>query len=111
MIGMLFFLHHNLFAVGFAIGFICDKQVRELVEKVNAVYNVQRSSLEKLAFYGAGGFIAVYTMPTSIVVATLYYSAQCGTWLYQSSLARQMPLSHEPPNLVDPDSSAIIDTD
>ena len=50
-----FYLHHNLFAFGFVAGFIFDKQVRELVEKVNVVYNAQRTVLEQVAFFGGGG--------------------------------------------------------
>lgn len=87
----LFYLHHNLFALGFVIGFIFDRQVNTVVEKVDEVYSAHRTLLEKSLFFGGGGFLAILTMPTSMVIATLYYSAQWGALLYQSSLARYRP--------------------
>ena len=84
----LFYLDHNLFALGFVVGFIFDKQVRTIVEKVTVVYNAHRTLLERVLFFGGGGFLAILTMPTSMVAATLYYSSQWGALLYQSSLAR-----------------------
>jgi hypothetical protein len=84
----LFYLHHNLFALGFVVGFVFDKQVRMLVDKVNTVYNAQRTLLERVLFFGGGGFLAILTMPTSMVIATLYYSSQWGAVLYQNSLTR-----------------------
>jgi hypothetical protein len=88
----LFYLHHNLFALGCTIGFIFDKQVCALVEKVNVVYSAQRTLLEKTLFFGIGGFFAILTMPTSMVIATIYYSTQWGALLYQNSRDRY-PLS------------------
>ncbi len=85
----LFYLHHNLFSLGFVIGFIFDRQVREIVEKVNVVYNAQRSFVENVLFVGGGIVLASFTMPTSIVIATLYYSAQWGALLYTSSREQQ----------------------
>lgn len=84
----LFYLHHNLFALGFIVGFVFDKQVRMVVDKVNTVYNAQRTLLERVLFFGGGGFLAILTMPTSMVMATLYYSSQWGALLYQNSLNR-----------------------
>lgn len=80
----LFYLHHNLFALGFVVGFIFDKQVREIVQKVNVVYNAQQTLLDKVLFYGGGVFLAILTMPTSMIAATLYYSSQWGALLYQN---------------------------
>ncbi len=94
----LFYLHHNLFALGFVIGFIFDKQVSAVVDKVNVVYNAHRTLLERALFYGGGGFLAILTMPTSMVIATLYYSAQWGALLYQESLTRY-PRSPSPNSL------------
>lgn len=85
----LFYLHHNLFTLGFVIGFVFDRQVREVVEKVNVVYNAQRSLVERVLFIGGGSVLALLTMPTSLVIATLYYSAQWGALLYKSSRERQ----------------------
>lgn len=99
----LFYLHHNLFALGFVVGFVFDKQIREVVEKVNLVYSAKRTLLEQLAFFGGGGFLAILTMPTSMVIATLYYSAQWGALLYQSNLAHQR--KSQPP--VEPDQQKI----
>lgn len=86
----LFYLHHNLFALGFVIGFIFDKQIREIVNKVDIVYKAHQTLLERVLFFGGGGFLAILSMPTSIVIATLYYSAQWGASLYQSCLARHL---------------------
>ncbi len=83
----LFYLHHNLFALGFVVGFVFDKQVSEVVEKVNVVYNAYRTWQERFLFIGGGGFLALLTMPTSMVIATSYYSAQWGASFYQKSLA------------------------
>ncbi len=87
----LFYLHHNLFTLGFVIGFVFDRQVREVVEKVNVVYNAQRSFIERVLFIGGGSVLALLTMPTSIVIATLYYSAQWGALLYTRSREQQIP--------------------
>ncbi|CUI17136.1 conserved putative membrane protein [Candidatus Protochlamydia naegleriophila] len=87
----LFYLHHNLFTLGFVIGFVFDRQVREVVEKVNVVYNAQRSFIERVLFIGGGSVLALLTMPTSIVIATLYYSAKWGALLYTRSRQQQIP--------------------
>jgi hypothetical protein len=84
----LFYLYNNLFALGFAIGFVFDKQVSAVVEKVNVVYNAHRTLLERTLVFGGGGFLALLTMQTSMVIATLYYSAQWGALFYQNSLSR-----------------------
>jgi hypothetical protein len=84
----LFYLHHNLFALGFVVGFIFEKQVREVVEKVNVVYNAHRTLLERVLLFVGGGLLVILTMPTSMITATLYYSAQWGALLYQKSLNR-----------------------
>lgn len=98
----LFYLHHNLFALGFIIGFVFDKEVKIVVEKVNIVYNTQRSMLENALLFGGGGLIACLAMPTSMIIATLYYSAQWGALLYQNSFARyeQQNAIDAEPNLV-----------
>lgn len=85
----LFYFHHNLFALGFVIGFVFDKQIREVVEKVDVVYHAKRSLLENLLLFGGGGFLALLTMQTSLPIAALYYSAKWGALLYKHSLARQ----------------------
>ena len=110
----LFYLHHNLFALGFVIGFVFDKQVREVVEKVNIVYGAQRPLLERVVLFGAGSFLVVLTMPTSMVIATLYYSAQWGALLYQNSLARHRPVQnanipHDPPLALPPQSPIAVE--
>lgn len=101
----LFYYHHNLFALGFVIGFVFDKQVRAVVEKVNVVYNAHQTLLERVLFFGGGGFLAILTMPTSMVIATLYYSAQWGALLYQQSLARYRQ-DNPPPNPAEPTEPA-----
>lgn len=95
----LFYLHHNLFALGFVVGFVFDEQVRVVVEKVNLVYSAKRTRIEQFVFFGGGGFIAILTMPTSMIIATLYYSAQWGAYLYQSNSANKQqvePISDNP---------------
>lgn len=92
---LLFYLHHNLFALGFVCGFIFDEQVSAVIKKVNIVYNVQRTLLEKVLFFGGGGLLAILTMPTSMVTATFYYSAKWGERLYRNSLAQQPPANQQ----------------
>lgn len=84
----LFYLHHNIFALGFVIGFIFDQQVQKVVEKVNVVYDAQfrKPLLPRAVFFGAGIFFTLLMMPTSIITATLYHGAQWGANLYLSSL-------------------------
>lgn len=88
----LFLIHHNLFVLGFVVGFVFDGLVREVAEKVNVVYNAQRTYLEKFLFYGGGIFLTLLTMPTSLIVATFYYSSQWGCKLYKNSLDHQRNL-------------------
>lgn len=88
----LFLLHHNLFVLGFVVGFVFDGQVREIAEKVNVVFNAQRTYLEKFLFYAGGTFLALLTMPTSLILATFYYSSQWGCKLYKVNLDRQRQL-------------------
>lgn len=85
----LFYFHHNLFSLGFVVGFIFDKKVRQVVEKVNIVYNAHKTTyLESFYLLGGGGFLALLTMPTSMIFATLYYSSQWGAMLYRTSKHR-----------------------
>lgn len=84
----LFYLQHNLFVMGFIVGFVFDKQVRQLVEKVNTVFQTQRSYLENTVIFVGGSFVALLALPTSMVVATLFYSSQWGAALYHNSFAR-----------------------
>ncbi|CUI16898.1 conserved putative membrane protein [Candidatus Protochlamydia naegleriophila] len=85
IVSSLFYFNRNLFSLGFVIGFIFDRQVREIVEKVNIVYNAQRSFVENALFFGGGVLLAFFTIPNSIAIATLYHSAQWGAFLYTSS--------------------------
>lgn len=84
---LVIYQHPNLAALGFVCGFIFDKKVREIVQKVNLVYNVKRKFSENFMFYVGGGVLAVLTMPTSLVITALYYSSQWGAYVHQSSLA------------------------
>lgn len=91
---VLFYLHYNVFAVGFVIGFIWNPQIRELADKVDGLYQVcaQRNIFERGCIYFAVGLAALLTMPTSIVTATLYYSAQWGArlaFISQNHLAKE----------------------
>ena len=86
--GGLFYLHHNLFALGFVVGFIFDKEVRILVEKVNTVFMAKRTWVERVIFFGGGGYLVLWTMPTSLITSTLYLSAQWGAELYRTSKIR-----------------------
>ncbi len=67
------------------------------MEKVNIVYAAHRTRLEGLLLFGGGGILAVLTMPTSTIIATLYYSAQWGAQLYQSSLMRMRQFQPQEP--------------
>lgn len=86
-------LHHNLFAFGLAAGFIYSEKTLEIVDKVNTVFKAQRTSFQQVSFYGLGGFLALLTMPTSMILATLYYSSQWGALIYEES--RKIVVSHE----------------
>ncbi|KIC72345.1 hypothetical protein [Candidatus Protochlamydia amoebophila] len=92
-VACLLYLHPNLFLMGGTIGIVLERHVREIVEKVNIIYSAQKSFIEQIAFWSIGTFVAVYTLPTSIVIATLYYSAKCGTYLYHRCKQRQQPNS------------------
>lgn len=81
-------LHHNLFAFGLAAGFVYSSKTREIVDKVNTVLKAQRTTFEQFTFYGIGGFFALLTMPTSMILATLYYSSQWGAFIFEESRKR-----------------------
>lgn len=96
---MLFYLHHNLFTLGFIAGFVYDNQFKEVEKKVNEVYMKQQTSLQQVLFFGGGAFIAILTMPASIAIASLYDSARWGALLSESRLsnnqAQPQPKSQE----------------
>lgn len=92
----LFYLHHNFFALGFVVGFIFDQKVIEIVKKVEIVINAQQTFKERTLFYIGGGFLALLSMPTSLIIATLYYSSQCGSSLYHNSLTKMESLNKAP---------------
>lgn len=72
----LFYLHHNLCALGFIVGFIFDKQVREVVEKVNVVYSAHRTLLERVLFFWRRRF--------SSDVDNAYFYGDCLSLLFSS---------------------------
>lgn len=75
----------NVYVTGFTIGFIFNEQVKMVVEKVNVVFNSHRTLLERVVMGSVLGFFALFTLPASFVVITLYYSAQWGASLYENS--------------------------
>jgi hypothetical protein len=76
-------LQNNLFGLGFAIGFIFNEKVREVVERINVIYSVCRPAAEERILVFCGGFFALYFMSNSISIATLYYSARWGVFFRQ----------------------------
>lgn len=82
------YAHPNLFVLGFGIGFVFDKQIRHVVNKVNIIFEAHRTLFERLLLFVGGGVFALYTMPASLMTATLYYSAKWGALFYKTSEAR-----------------------
>lgn len=82
----LVYLHHNLFTLGFAFGFVCDKLTREVQQKVDTVYKAERTPFQKVLFFGGGTILSIYLMPNVLIIATIYYSAISGSYLYRSCL-------------------------
>lgn len=83
----LFHNFHNVAVLGFCIGFIFDASVQQIAKKVDDVYRSCRTLREKISLF-AIGVGSLYTMPVSILVVTLYQSAQWGSYIYQSSIER-----------------------
>lgn len=105
---VLFYLHHNLFACGFVIGFIRSEDILELVRKVDGVFKfcASKSYITQGCIYFVSGFIALWAMPVSIVTATLYYSAQWGARLgmkgKEVNNTPSLPKVQNPQGLVQP---------
>ncbi len=85
----LLYLHYNLFALGFTLGFVFSDHVQKIVDRVNVIYNANRPDYQKFLLVAVGTPLILLTNPISIVIATLYYSAQWGAFLYEDSLQRQ----------------------
>lgn len=84
----LLYLQPNLFALGFAIGLFFDKNIRVLVQKVDIVFQAHQTLLARALLFVGGGILAIYTNPTSLIFATLYYSAKLGVIFYKGCEAR-----------------------
>lgn len=80
----LFYLQHNLFILGFAVGFIFDQKAYSVIKKVSLIFNAKRTQRESILFFAGGALGAVLTMPTSLCLATLYRSAELGVKIYRS---------------------------
>lgn len=93
----LVYLHHNLFTIGFAFGFVCDKFTREVKLKVDTVYNAERTLFQKVLFFGGGTIISIYLMPNVLIIATIYYSAISGSYLYRSCAKDNQEASSQSP--------------
>ena len=97
----LIYLHHNLFTIGFALGFVCDNLAREVALKVNTVYNAERTPFQKVRFFGGGALLAIYLMPNVLIIATIYYSAISGSYLYRNCLKNPEANVESPANEID----------
>ncbi len=79
----LFYLHHNLFVLGFTVGMLFDEQTQKffdiIKEITSSIFN--RPFLEKTLFLGVGTTVALLAMPACLVNTTLYYSIKCGSLL------------------------------
>jgi hypothetical protein len=84
----LFHFHHNIAAIGFATAFVFPEKVLEVVENVNKTYRAQQTTLGRGLLIGGIGFLFYRTRPASLIIATLYYSAQWTAAFYQNSLER-----------------------
>jgi hypothetical protein len=84
----LFHNFQNLAAFGFFFGFVFDEKVKEVVNKVNDGFDSCKSLFEKTVLVVAGGAIALYFLPPSTIAVTLYFSADWGARVYQSSSER-----------------------
>ncbi|MBA3722859.1 MAG: hypothetical protein H0W88_10735 [Parachlamydiaceae bacterium] len=69
----------------FVVGFILSDKVREISKKVDTVFDSCKTPLEKYGLALAIGFYSLYTLPFPLVVATMYYSAKWGAYLYHAS--------------------------
>lgn len=90
---VLCFLHHNLFACGFVIGFIRSGDIQDLVNKVDGVFKYcsSKSYLAQGCIYFVTGFIALWALPVSIVTLTLYFSSQWGANLAMKGQTAPIP--------------------
>ena len=79
-----FYLQHNLFVLGFVVGFVASDNIDKIAEKVRIVwdYHYSQGLLHGIAFFGSGLFLSLLTLHTSIIITTLYCSAQLGAQLY-----------------------------
>jgi hypothetical protein len=84
----LFHFHHNIAAIGLASAFIFPDKVLEVVERVNTIYRSQKTILERALLVGGVSFLFYRTRPASLIIATLYYSAQWTARFYQDSFER-----------------------
>jgi hypothetical protein len=83
--GVLFYLQPNLFCVGFAVGFVFDREVAKIAAKVKAVFQARRSILERILLATSGAALIFLTLPTTLTIANLYHSARWGARLTQKS--------------------------
>lgn len=82
----LLLLHHNLWAVGFVIGFRFNDQVQEMANRVNQFFNAYQTTLQRVMLLVGGGFLCLLMMPTSLAISSLYFSAKWGAFMYETSL-------------------------
>lgn len=84
----LVYLHHNLFTIGFAFGFVCDKFARDQKLKVDAVYDKFKNAAipryQKVVLCIPATFLTIWLWPNVLIIASIYYSAISGSHLYRS---------------------------
>lgn len=82
-----FFLFHtfnNLSALGLALGFVFNKEIQKLADKINIVVKSCKTTTEKLALYGIVTFCTLNAFSTVVSGYTLYRSTLCGAYFYEN---------------------------
>ena len=80
----LFYLHGNLFVLGFVIGVIKSESVLDIIERVKLIFNEWiYKSRWRLVTVTAITPLLILQLPACMVVAALYYSAKFGALSHQ----------------------------
>lgn len=79
----LFYLHSNLFVIGFAIGFHFSEAVMSQLDKIKKLLENSESPFKKGVYIGLFAVAAAMTLPATLVTGTLYCSAYLGAQLGQ----------------------------
>lgn len=78
----------NLFVIGFVVGFVLEKDVKNISERINNVFATRKTKMEKIELYGVCSLVAIFALPTTVVLTTLYQSAQWGAKISREAQER-----------------------